>query len=144
MACALRQSVKFAAFNLPGVFRRNFMMSAQLRAEQAVEEMKKKNPYFEKYGKKIAQLQQTAPEEFLNRLDSVAKKHVTKKSEKTRYVYRCIEPYPMQFQWKWRQIPLQWLFGAVETEDQFGERWSSGWNSVQKTQQHHETGFIGR
>lgn len=60
------------------------MMSAQLRAEQAMEEMKKKNPYFDKYAQKIAKLQQTSPEEFLNRLDSVEKKKTPKKTEKPR------------------------------------------------------------
>lgn len=60
------------------------MMSAQLRAEQAIEEMKKKNPYFDKYAQKIAKLQQTSPEEFLNRLDSVEKQKAPKKPEKPR------------------------------------------------------------
>lgn len=60
------------------------MMSAQLRAEQAIEEMKKKNPYFDKYAQKISKLQQTSPEEFLNRLDSVEKAKAPKKAEKPR------------------------------------------------------------
>lgn len=59
-------------------------MSAQLRAEQAIEEMKKKNPYFEKYAQKLAQMQQTSPDEFLNRLDSIQKKEAPKKPEKVR------------------------------------------------------------
>lgn len=52
---------------------RNFRMSAKLRAEQALEEMNKKNPYFEKYAAKLAALTKQSPEEFLNRLDSVDK-----------------------------------------------------------------------
>lgn len=59
-------------------------MSAKLRAEEAIEEMKKKNPYYEKYASKIAALQQTSPEEFLNRLESVEKKSQPKKTEKER------------------------------------------------------------
>lgn len=61
-------------------------MSARLRAEEAIEEMKKKNPYYEKYAGKIAKLQQTSPEEFLSRLDSVEKKTQPKKQEKPRFV----------------------------------------------------------
>lgn len=50
-------------------------MSAKLRAEEALEELKKKNPYFEKYASKIASLQQTSPDEFLNRIEKVEKTH---------------------------------------------------------------------
>lgn len=59
-------------------------MSAQLRAEQAIEEMKKKNPFFDKYAQKIGELQKTSPEEFLNRLETVEKEKAPKKVEKTR------------------------------------------------------------
>lgn len=52
-------------------------MSAKLRAEEALEELKKKNPYFEKYASKIATLQQTCPEEFLNRIENVEIKQTT-------------------------------------------------------------------
>lgn len=55
-------------------FTRKITMSAKLRAEEALEELKKKNPYYEKYASKIATLQQTSPEEFLNRIESVEKK----------------------------------------------------------------------
>lgn len=62
-------------------------MSAKLRAEQALEEMKQKNPYFDKYAAKIAALKQKSPEEFLNRLDSVDKQTNTKQiNEKPRLV----------------------------------------------------------
>lgn len=46
---------------------RNFMMSARLKSEQVLEELKEKNPYFEKYAAKISKLQSTNPEELLNR-----------------------------------------------------------------------------
>lgn len=86
MAIAIRQSIKsLRAFQVQSVFiHRTISMSAKLRAEEAVEEMKKKNPYFEKYAAKIAALQKTAPEEFLNRLESVEKKSQPKKTEKER------------------------------------------------------------
>lgn len=58
-------------------FYRKITMSAKLRAEEALEELKKKNPYYEKYASKIATLQQTSPEEFLNRVESVEKKKIS-------------------------------------------------------------------
>lgn len=67
-------------------------MSAQLRAEEAIEELKKKNPYFDKYAKKLSSLQQTSPEEFLQRLDSVEQKTQPKKAEKPRYVRSPVLP----------------------------------------------------
>lgn len=57
---------------------RYFMMSAQLRAEKALEEMKNKNPYFDKYSSKIAALQKTNPQEFLNKIEKIEKKATTK------------------------------------------------------------------
>lgn len=60
-------------------------MSAQLRAEEAIEKLKEKNPYFDKYADKIAKLQQTSPEEFLNRVDKVVHPIKEGKSQ-TRYV----------------------------------------------------------
>lgn len=84
MAFAIRQSLNILrAIRTECVISRNFRMSAKLRAEEALEEMKKKNPYFEKYATKIAALQQTSPEEFLNRLDSANEKP-QKKQEKER------------------------------------------------------------
>lgn len=46
-------------------------MSAQRRAQEALDKIKEKNPYFDKYADKIAKLQQTSPEEFLERVDKV-------------------------------------------------------------------------
>lgn len=88
MAFAIRQSSNtFRAFrSIQRVQQvRNFRMSAKLRSEQAIEELKNKNPYFEKYAGKIASLQQTSPEEFLNRLQSVETKKKPKKEEKPRF-----------------------------------------------------------
>ncbi|EAA10556.3 AGAP004641-PA [Anopheles gambiae str. PEST] len=49
------------------------MSSARERSEKVLEELKGKNPYFEKYASKIAAVQQNSPEEFLSRLDNVDK-----------------------------------------------------------------------
>lgn len=79
-----RQALKAIGYNYRIVVNRSFMMSAQLRAEEAVEEIKKTNPYYGKYASKIAALQQTAPDEFLQRVDSVNKSKSPPKQEKPR------------------------------------------------------------
>lgn len=55
------------------------MTTPSLKAKEAVDALKG-NPYFEKYAKKIAQLQQTSPEELLNRLEAFEKE--SKESDK--------------------------------------------------------------
>lgn len=89
MAIAIRQSfITLRAIRVHSVFSRNITMSAKLRAEEAIEEMKKTNPYFEKYAGKLAALQQTSPEDFLSRLDSVEKStKPEKKTEKNRWIF---------------------------------------------------------
>lgn len=46
-------------------------MSASRRAEEAIDKLKEENPFFSKYAGKIAKLQQTSTEEFLDRVDKV-------------------------------------------------------------------------
>jgi len=73
MAVALftRQNRIFSALRISN---RTFMMSsAKKRSEKVLEELKEKNPYFEKYGTKIAALQQKSPEELLSRLERAEK-----------------------------------------------------------------------
>lgn len=53
-------------------------MSAQLRAEKALEEMKTKNPYFDKYASKIAVLQKTDPQQFLDKIEQIEQKSAKK------------------------------------------------------------------
>lgn len=86
MAIAIQHSFKILrTIRVQRIFQRNIRMSAKLRAEEAIEELKKKNPYYEKYASKIAALQQTSPEEFLNRLETVdPKKKAQQKAEKER------------------------------------------------------------
>lgn len=86
MACCIRKNLIFlrTCYYQNNIYRR-ITMSAKLRAEEALEELKKKNPYFEKYAAKIATLQQTSPEEFLNRIESVEKNpSPSEKSKKER------------------------------------------------------------
>lgn len=83
MALVLRKSL--TSLN-PLKFGRFIAMSAQLRAEKAMEELKNKNPYYEKYASKLSTLQQSAPEEFLNRIETVEKLQSKPKPEaKPRY-----------------------------------------------------------
>lgn len=85
MAIRFRQSLFALRYiQYQSVFQRSITMSAKLRAEEAVEEMRKKNPYFEKYASKIAKLQQTSPDEFLDRLKQVEETKAPKKQEKQR------------------------------------------------------------
>ncbi|XP_073817728.1 ATP synthase mitochondrial F1 complex assembly factor 1 [Musca autumnalis] len=64
---------------------RTITMSAQRRAQEAVEKLKEKNPYFDKYAEKIAKLQQTSPEEFLQRVDKVVNPIKEGKSQNRTY-----------------------------------------------------------
>ncbi|XP_044762531.1 ATP synthase mitochondrial F1 complex assembly factor 1 [Coccinella septempunctata] len=54
------------------------IMTTAKKAQKAVEELKQ-NPYFEKYAEKIAKLQQTSPEELLQRIE---KKEVQQEEQK--------------------------------------------------------------
>ncbi|XP_037954715.1 ATP synthase mitochondrial F1 complex assembly factor 1-like isoform X1 [Teleopsis dalmanni] len=63
---------------------RSIAMSAQRRAEEKLEKLKDKNPYYEKYAQKLANLQQTSPEEFLERVGKVVEPIKGGKSQ-TRY-----------------------------------------------------------
>lgn len=80
----LRQTVKSLSSTCRVIINRNIAMSSRLRSEEALDELKKKNPYFEKYASKIAALQQTSPEEFLQRVESVEKNQQELKEEKPR------------------------------------------------------------
>lgn len=57
----------------PSANFRTFRMTARQRSEKVLEQLKESNPYFGKYAKKIATVQQSSPEEFLARLDRVEK-----------------------------------------------------------------------
>lgn len=69
MAC-IRNTLGLLKTNNSAIVR-TITMSAQRRAQEAVDKLKEKNPYYEKYADKIAKLQQTSPDEFLQRVDKV-------------------------------------------------------------------------
>ncbi|KAI8044693.1 hypothetical protein M5D96_000864 [Drosophila gunungcola] len=71
MACARKLLFRVFPNNSLSVHR-TITMSAARRAEEAIEKLKESNPYYSKYAAKIAQLQQTSAEEFLDRVERVA------------------------------------------------------------------------
>lgn len=48
-------------------------MTTRPRLEKVIEDLQK-NPFFDKYAQKIAKLQQTSPEEFLDRISEKERK----------------------------------------------------------------------
>lgn len=78
MACS-RCYLRLISVN--NVVKRTISMSAMRRAQEALDKMKEKNPYFDKYADKIARLQQSSREEFLERLDKVVNPIVDAKSQ---------------------------------------------------------------
>lgn len=91
MALVLRKSL----ISLGAVkFNRFITMSAQLRAEKALDELKNKNPYYEKYASKISTLQQSSPEEFLSRLEQVEKAVKPEPAPKPRDYSELLNPKP--------------------------------------------------
>ena len=49
------------------------IMTSRARLEKALEDLQR-NPYFDKYAQKIAKLQETSPEEFLQRVEDKERK----------------------------------------------------------------------
>ncbi|XP_017143389.1 ATP synthase mitochondrial F1 complex assembly factor 1 [Drosophila miranda] len=69
MAC--RKLFRVLQNNHPAL-KRSIAMSRSLRStEEAVEKLKESNPYYWKYAEKIAKIQQTSAEEFLDRVERV-------------------------------------------------------------------------
>lgn len=58
------------------------IMTSRTRLEKVLENLQK-NPYYDKYAEKIAKLQQTSPEEFLQRVDQQDKARKTKGTYKS-------------------------------------------------------------
>ncbi|XP_039493065.1 ATP synthase mitochondrial F1 complex assembly factor 1 [Drosophila santomea] len=70
MACAKKLLVR-VFLNNSLTANRTITMSAARRAEEAIDKLKEDNPYYSKYASKIAKLQQTSAEEFLDRVERV-------------------------------------------------------------------------
>ncbi|XP_076758446.1 methionyl-tRNA synthetase, mitochondrial [Xylocopa sonorina] len=85
MAIRLRNTIRlpmliFTENNLIGTksYNKRFIMTTRTKLEKVLENLEK-NPFFDKYANKIAKLQQTSPEEFLQRIESQEKKLQRKK-----------------------------------------------------------------
>lgn len=71
------------------------MSSARQLSEKVLEQLKETNPYFDRYADKIAKLQQTSPEEFLQRVDAAEQqKKKAKPTEKPRTYSELSNPKP--------------------------------------------------
>lgn len=53
------------------VSKRSIAMTSTSRAKEAVDQLKESNPFYNKYADKIAKMQQTSAEEFLDRIERV-------------------------------------------------------------------------
>lgn len=89
MAVELR--ALFGRFTHYSYITRRSFRTTSMRMEKALENLKT-NPYYEKYANRIAELQNTSPEEFMERVEQCdkAKKNETKKkfaSVDTRLVF---------------------------------------------------------
>lgn len=109
-------------------------MSAQRRAQEALEKIKEKNPYFDKYADKIAKLQQTSPEEFLERVDKVANPIKEGKSQARSYS-ELLNPKAPKEQVE-AEIPYKKLSDIMKIElieDKTAEEISKIWVEYHKT-----------
>lgn len=75
-------TVKYTSVN-PSVLPGRHIMTTRPRLEKALDNLQK-NPYFGKYAQKIAKLQQTNPEEFLQRIEEQEKKQLQEKEKRNR------------------------------------------------------------
>ncbi|XP_055852156.1 ATP synthase mitochondrial F1 complex assembly factor 1 [Episyrphus balteatus] len=89
MACTRRLLPSLVINSLT---KRSFMMSSKLRAEEVLDDIKTKNPYFEKYAAKIAALQKTSPDEFVERMEKVVTIKEAKKKKENRDYSELLNP----------------------------------------------------
>ncbi|SPP80452.1 ATP synthase mitochondrial F1 complex assembly factor 1 [Drosophila guanche] len=71
MACARKFLFRVLQNNNLALKRSLAMSQTRRAAEEAVEKLKESNPYYWKYAEKIAKIQQTSAEEFLDRVERV-------------------------------------------------------------------------
>ncbi|EDW67871.2 ATP synthase mitochondrial F1 complex assembly factor 1 [Drosophila virilis] len=69
----------------PQIFMRSIAMTSSSRAKEVIEQLKETNPYYFKYADKIAKMQQTSAEEFLDRIERVMNPIVDGKSQARSY-----------------------------------------------------------
>ncbi|KAM7363518.1 ATP synthase mitochondrial F1 complex assembly factor 1 [Cochliomyia hominivorax] len=131
MAC-VRNTLRLLSVNKSIV--RNITMSAQRRAQEALDKMKEKNPYYEKYADKIAKLQQTSPEEFLEKVDKVVNPIKEGKSQSRTYS-ELLNPKAPKAQTE-AEIPYKKLSDIMKIDliqDKTAEEISKIWFEYHKT-----------
>ncbi|XP_053945472.1 ATP synthase mitochondrial F1 complex assembly factor 1 [Anastrepha ludens] len=132
MACA-RNCLRFLPTN--SIVTRTISMTAMRRAQEELEKMKVKNPYFEKYANKIAKLQQTSPEEFIDRVDKVLNPIKEGKSQ-TRTYAEILNPKQPRKDQETGEIPHKKLADIMKLElleDKTAEEISKIWYEYHKT-----------
>ncbi|KAL9899371.1 ATP synthase mitochondrial F1 complex assembly factor 1 isoform 1-T2 [Glossina fuscipes fuscipes] len=115
---------------------RSISMSAQMRAQEALEKIKEKNPYYDKYANKISKLQQSSPQEFLEKVDKVVNPIKGGESQARSYSEllnpkASIAPLPAN-----DQIPYKKLSDVMKTElieDKNADEISKIWLEYHKT-----------
>ncbi|XP_037948507.1 ATP synthase mitochondrial F1 complex assembly factor 1 [Teleopsis dalmanni] len=114
---------------------RSIAMSAQRRAEEKLEKLKDKNPYYEKYAQKLANLQQTSPEEFLERVGKVVEPIKGGKSQTRTYEELLNPKKPRELQPE-AEIPYKKLTDIMKLEliqDKNADEISKIWFEYHKT-----------
>ncbi|XP_011193221.1 ATP synthase mitochondrial F1 complex assembly factor 1 [Zeugodacus cucurbitae] len=132
MACS-RCCLRLISLN--SIAKRTISMSAMRRAEEALDKMKEKNPYFDKYAEKIAKLQQTSPEEFLDRVDKVVNPIKDGKSQSRTYS-ELLNPKQPRKEQVANEIPYKKLTDIMKLElieDKTADEISSIWYEYHKT-----------
>ncbi|XP_036348062.1 ATP synthase mitochondrial F1 complex assembly factor 1-like [Rhagoletis pomonella] len=132
MAC-IRGCLNLLPVNIRAT--RNLSMSAMRRAQEALDKIKDKNPYFEKYADKIAKLQKTSPEEFLDRVDKVV--HPIKEGKSQARTYsELLNPKQSRKNEQVSEIPYKKLADIMKLElmeDKTAEEISKIWYEYHKT-----------
>ncbi|XP_067629513.1 ATP synthase mitochondrial F1 complex assembly factor 1 [Eurosta solidaginis] len=131
MAC-IRSSLHLVPVN--NIITRTISMSAMRRAKEALDQMKEKNPYLDKYAEKIAKLQKTSPEEFLSRVDKVVNPIKEGKSQARTYSELLNPKQPLKEEIN--EIPYKKLADIMKLdliEDKSAEEISKIWFEYHKT-----------
>lgn len=111
-------------------------MSSKLKAEEVLDDIKTKNPYFEKYAAKIAALQKTSPDEFVERMEKFATVKEAKKKKETRDYSELLNPKKPISKAQEPEIPHKRLSDIMKLElvqDKSADELKQIWYEYHKT-----------
>ncbi|XP_052836873.1 ATP synthase mitochondrial F1 complex assembly factor 1 [Drosophila gunungcola] len=137
MACARKLLFRVFPNNSLSVHR-TITMSAARRAEEAIEKLKESNPYYSKYAAKIAQLQQTSAEEFLDRVERVVNPIKDGQSQARSYSELLNPKQKLQAQKEQAELPHKKLTDIMKLEliaDKGAEEISQIWLEYHKSKE---------